>query len=69
MIFLKINQIVTSVISRFRVILTREFNFNIMLMIQDHFQGQKVNFKVKIAKIQVGNTSRNNCNRAYVISM
>ena len=53
----------TSVISCFRVILTGEFNFNIMLMIQDHFQGQKGNFKVKIAKIQVGNTSRNNCNR------
>ena len=42
--------LVTSVIPRFRVILTGKFISNVILITQGHFQGQNVNFKVKLAK-------------------
>ena len=50
---------VTSVIPRFRLISTEEFNFNIIWMIQCYFQGWKVSLKIKMVKndlkqIQVG---------------
>ena len=37
----------TSVIPLFRVILTRQSISEIILIIQGHLQGQKVNFKIK----------------------
>ena len=37
----------TSVITQFCVILTLLSSFEIILIIQGHLQGQKVNFKVK----------------------
>ena len=43
-------KLVTSVIPRFCVIFTGELISDIILMIQGHFQGQKVNLKVKITK-------------------
>ena len=54
MIFRKIKE-GTSVIPLFDVILTQEFIpvyfFWLFLKLQGHLQGQKVNFKVKSAKI------------------
>ena len=35
--------------------------FDIILMIQSYFQGQKVNLKVKITK-KIANKKRNRCN-------
>ena len=40
-------QLRTSVISLFRVILTGQSISKIILNIQDHLQGQKINFMVK----------------------
>ena len=51
MIFLQI-KLRTSVIPLFDVILTGEFIFGSILMIQGHLQGQKVLFKVKLKKIE-----------------
>ena len=54
----------TSVIPLFYEILTEKFNFGIILMIQGHLQGQKVNFKVKLLKMSfLTNTIRNKCNK------
>ena len=50
MIFLQI-KLRTSVIPLFDVILTGEFIFGTILMIQGHLQGQKVLFKVKLIKM------------------
>ena len=41
----------TSAIPLFHLILTEKINFDIILMIQVHLQGQKVNFKVKLLKM------------------
>ena len=38
----------TSVIPLFHLIMTEKIIFGIILMIEVHFQGQKVNFKVKL---------------------
>ena len=56
----------TSVILHFHVILTGQFIYCIICMIQGHLQGQKDNFKVKEAKIQfLTNTDRNMCNTSF----
>ena len=41
----------TSVIPLFHLILTEKIIFDIILMIEVHLQGQKVNFKVKLLKM------------------
>ena len=48
--FLKI-ELQTSAIPLFHLILTEKIIFDIILMIQVHLQGQKVNFKVKLLKM------------------
>ena len=53
----------TSVIPHFHVILTAQSISKILLFIQGHLQGQKVNFKVKKEKISfLTNKARNVCN-------
>ena len=56
----------TSVIPHFHVILTGQSISCRILMTQCHFQGQKVNFKVKQAKIPfLTNKDRNMCNTSF----
>ena len=53
----------TSVIPHFNVILTEQSISCIIFMTRGHLQGQKVNFKVKQAKILfLTNKARNMCN-------
>ena len=56
----------TYVIPHFHVILTAQFVSCIIFMIQGYLQGQKVNFKVKYAKIPfLTNTARDMCNTSF----
>ena len=56
----------TSVIPHFRVILTGQSISCIIFMTQGHFQDQKVNFKVKKAKLPfLTNQARNMCNTSF----
>ena len=56
----------TSVIPQFNVILTGQSISEIILIIQGHLQGQKVNFKVKLAKISfLTSNARNICNISF----
>ena len=56
----------TSVLPHFHVILTGKLIFDIIFMTQDHLQGKKVNFKVKLAKILFfTKKGRNMCNTSF----
>ena len=56
----------TSVIPLFHLILTEKIIFGIILMIQVHFQGRKVNFKVKLLKMSfLRNIIRNKYNNLF----
>ena len=53
-------------ISRFGVILTTESIYDIIMAMQGHIQGQKVNYKVKAAKkIFLTNTNSSQCNTTF----
>ena len=55
-----------SVIPHFHVILTGKSISSVILMTQDHLQGQKVNFKVKYARnIFFTVKTRNMCNTSF----
>ena len=56
----------TSVIPLFHLILTEKIIFGIILMIEVHLQGQKVNFKVKLLKMSfLTNIIRNKYNNLF----
>ena len=56
----------TSVIPLFHQIFTEKIIFGIILMIQAHLQGQKVNFKVKFLKMSfLTNIIRNKYNNSF----
>ena len=56
----------TSAIPLFHLILTEKIIFGIILMIQVHLQGQKVNFKVKLLKTSfLTNIIRNKYNNYF----
>ena len=65
MIFLQM-KLETSVIPNFHAISTGQSISEIILIIQGHLQGRKVNFKVKWAKISfLTSNARNMCNTSF----
>ena len=56
----------TSVIPLFHLILTEKIIFGIILMIEVHLQGERVNFKVKLLKMSfLTNIIRNKYNNLF----
>ena len=65
-IYIFLIELRTSAIPLFHLILNEKIIFNIILMIQVHLQGQKVNFKVKLLKMSfLTNIIRSN----YIITL